>query len=99
MFKMHISRSAVKNFISKGIKHDPRQYTTGSLQNYSINPKNKFTLKTKNMTRKTAQKRLEKAGYTITYCMNGAVIATKNQSIYPAKSINALFNKLLKPKY
>lgn len=51
------------------------------------------------MTRKTAQKRLEKAGYTITYCMNGAVIATKNQSIYPAKSINALFNKLLKPKY
>ena len=51
------------------------------------------------MTRKTAQKRLEKAGYKITYCMNGAVIATKNQSIYTAKSINALFNSLLKPKY
>lgn len=51
------------------------------------------------MTKNSAHNRIEQNGYKITYCMNGAVIATKNQSIYTAKTINALYNIIFKTKY
>ena len=51
------------------------------------------------MTTKQAKNKIEKNGYSITYCTSGTIIATKCNIRYTAKSINGLYNILFKTKY
>jgi len=46
------------------------------------------------MTKEAAQKKLEKAGYTVLFCMSGAIIARKGQRSYQADSLNGLIKQI-----
>jgi hypothetical protein len=46
------------------------------------------------MTKEAAQKKLEKAGYTVIFCRSGAIIARKWERSYQAYSLEGLIKQI-----